>query len=110
MHTGLVCNVFEDGMVLIESKWGIDERFLHLPEDQFYSQRYDYYRRQRPAGAAAAASPHLVQAVRILPGNTVVAQRPEEALVAHPQPVEVLYDAIPAELWTSGERYPMGAE
>ena len=110
LHTGLVCNVFADGMVLIESKWGIEERFVHLPEDQFYSQRYDYYRRQRPAGIAGAASPHLVQAVKILPGNVVVSQRPEEALVAHPQSVEALYEAIPGDLWGPGESYPMGAE
>ena len=109
MHTGLVCNVFEDGMVLIESKWGIDERYLHLPEDQFYSQRYEYYRRQRPS-VIGAASPHLVQAVKILPGNVVVSQRPEEALVAHPQSVEAMYEGLSSEVLPPGTSYPMGAE
>lgn len=46
-HTGLVQGVLGDGTVLIESKWGIDQRFLHRPEDQPYSTIFQYYRSTR---------------------------------------------------------------
>ena len=48
LHTALVQGVLRDGTVITESKWGIDERFLHLPTDQPYSQTFDYYRTARP--------------------------------------------------------------
>ena len=48
LHTALVQGVLRDGTVITESKWGIDERFLHLPSDQPYSQTYAYYRTDRP--------------------------------------------------------------
>lgn len=110
LHTGLVRVGLEDGAVLIESKWGIDQRYLHLPEDQHYSQFFSYYRRQRPSPLAGSGSPHLVQAVRILPGNLVVSQRPEEALVAMPQSAGALHGGIPAIYLQPGESYPLGAE
>lgn len=47
-HTGLVKAVLADGTVLIESKWSVGARFLHLPEDQPYSPRFTYYRTSRP--------------------------------------------------------------
>ena len=34
VHSGIVRSVFTDGTVMIESKWGISARFLHLPTDQ----------------------------------------------------------------------------
>jgi hypothetical protein len=47
LHTGLVQGVLKEGTVMIESKWGIDQRFLHLPEQQPYSQNYQYYHTDR---------------------------------------------------------------
>lgn len=48
LHTALVQGVLIDGSVILESKWGVDQRFLHLPANQPYSQCYDYYRTTRP--------------------------------------------------------------
>ena len=48
LHTALVQSVLRDGTVITESKWGIDQRFIHLPDDQPYSQFYEYYRTNRP--------------------------------------------------------------
>lgn len=48
LHTALVQGVLIDGNVILESKWGVDQRFLHLPANQPYSQFYDYYRTTRP--------------------------------------------------------------
>ncbi len=47
-HTGLVQGLLKDGTVIIESKWGIDQRFLHRPEDQPYSKHFKYYHTRRP--------------------------------------------------------------
>ncbi len=47
VHTGLVRSVLEDGTVLEESKWGLDGRFLHRPEDTPYSRTFAYYRGAR---------------------------------------------------------------
>lgn len=49
LHTALVQGVLRDGTVITESKWGVDERFLHRPADQPYSQNYEYYRTNRPS-------------------------------------------------------------
>ena len=46
-HTGLVSGVLTDGTVLIESKWNLQERFLHRPEDQPYSREFTFYRTPR---------------------------------------------------------------
>ena len=48
LHTALVQGILRDGNVIAESKWGIDQRFLHLPANQPYSQFYEYYRTNRP--------------------------------------------------------------
>ncbi len=48
LHTALVQGVLIDGNTIVESKWGIDQRYLHLPANQPYSQYYDYYRTTRP--------------------------------------------------------------
>lgn len=48
LHTGVVRGVLDEGTVMIESKWGVDGRYLHLPTDQPYSQIYGYYRSSRP--------------------------------------------------------------
>ena len=53
LHTALVQGVLTDGTVITESKWGVDQRFLHLPSMQPYSQIFDYYRTERPS--------HLIQ-------------------------------------------------
>jgi hypothetical protein len=47
VHTGLVSGVLADGTVLIESKWNLQERFLHRPQDQPYSQEFTFYRTAR---------------------------------------------------------------
>ena len=46
-HTGVVSGVLADGTVLVESKWNLQERFLHRPEDQPYSREFTYYRTAR---------------------------------------------------------------
>lgn len=46
-HTGLVSGILADGTVIIESKWNLQERFLHRPEDQPYSRTFSYYRTPR---------------------------------------------------------------
>ncbi len=48
LHTALVQGILRDGTVITESKWGIDQRFLHLPANQPYSQHFAYYRTDRP--------------------------------------------------------------
>lgn len=47
LHTALVQGILRDGTVISESKWGVDKRYLHLPEDQPYSSIYKYYRTNR---------------------------------------------------------------
>jgi azurin len=47
LHTALVQAVLADGTVITESKWGVDQRFLHLPVDQPYSSTFEYYRTDR---------------------------------------------------------------
>ncbi|MCU0710494.1 MAG: hypothetical protein MUC43_00445 [Pirellula sp.] len=47
IHTALVCSVLEDNTVLLESKWGLHQRFIHLPEDQPYSTLIEYFRTSR---------------------------------------------------------------
>lgn len=66
LHTGLVRTVLSDGTILIESKWGLDGRFLHNPENQPYSQIIEYYRRSRET--------HLItfQAMDSTRGTTVL--------------------------------------
>lgn len=110
LHTGLVRSAWDDGTVLIESKWGIDQRYLHLPEDQHYSQQFTYYRRTQPSRLTASRADHLVQAVKVLPGNVVVSQRPEEALVARPLSSDSLLEIMPGSNLPMGESYPLGAE
>jgi hypothetical protein len=47
IHTGIVKATGDNGFVLIESKWGALDIYLHLPQDQVYSQGYAYYRSPR---------------------------------------------------------------
>lgn len=47
IHTALVCSVLSDNTILLESKWGLHQRFIHLPEDQPYSTLIEYYRTPR---------------------------------------------------------------
>ncbi len=47
LHTALVQAILADGTVITESKWGVDQRFLHLPVDQPYSTLFEYYRTSR---------------------------------------------------------------
>lgn len=47
IHTAIVCSVLADQTVLLESKWGIHHRFIHLPEDQPYSTLIEYFTTER---------------------------------------------------------------
>jgi len=47
VHTGVVKAVGPGGFTLIESKWGPLDVYWHTPDNQIYSQRYDYYRSPR---------------------------------------------------------------
>ncbi len=48
LHTGLVQSVLDDGSPLIESKWAVDQRYIHQVKDQPFSTIYEYYRTNRP--------------------------------------------------------------
>lgn len=61
-HTGLVKTVLSDRTILIESKWGVDGRFLHRPENQPYSQEFEYYRCSRPSHLITVKSTRSVGA------------------------------------------------
>lgn len=47
LHTGVVKAVGGERFVLVEGKWGSLGVFLHLPEEQPYSQSFAYYRSPR---------------------------------------------------------------
>jgi hypothetical protein len=47
-HSGRVYRVHETGETWIESKWGPGGRYRHLPLDQCYSGKPEYYRSERP--------------------------------------------------------------
>jgi hypothetical protein len=47
IHTAIVCSVLADNTVLLESKWGVHQRFIHLPEDQPYSTLVEYFETSR---------------------------------------------------------------
>jgi hypothetical protein len=65
-HAGLVSGVLHDGTVLIESKWGIEGRYLHRPEDQPYSETFAYYRSSRDGNEIT---------IREVPSDSLVKQR-----------------------------------
>ncbi|XZE21202.1 hypothetical protein SH449x_001099 [Pirellulaceae bacterium SH449] len=48
IHTAIVCARLQDGTILVESKWGVHQRFVHLPEVQPYSTLIEYHRSTRP--------------------------------------------------------------
>lgn len=47
LHTGVVLEVVNENLVLIESKWGPLGRYLHPPEFQPYGTNFGYYRSSR---------------------------------------------------------------
>jgi hypothetical protein len=47
VHTGLVRGSL-DGATIVESKWGVGARYIHLSQEQPYSQNILYYRTDRP--------------------------------------------------------------
>src|SRR5262249_28326895 len=51
LHTGLVRTASEDGLILIESKWGTLGRYIHMPQDQVYAASCSYYRSSRQSHA-----------------------------------------------------------
>ncbi len=60
LHTGVVKTGLFGG-ILVESKWGLEGRFVHDPQQQPYGNRYSYYRstRQGHALATRAARPSM---------------------------------------------------
>lgn len=46
-HSGLV-RLVNDGLILVESKWGQSGRYLHRPADQSYSTNWHFYHSSRP--------------------------------------------------------------
>ena len=48
LHTGLVRGSLE-GATIVESKWGIGALYLHVAEEQPYTQNISYYRTNRPS-------------------------------------------------------------
>jgi hypothetical protein len=46
LHSALV-RVAADGLILVESKWGLGGRYVHRPEDQSYAPRWTYYHSAR---------------------------------------------------------------
>lgn len=61
LHTGVVRFVGDEGLVLVESKWGPLGTFLHTPETQPYGSQFGFWR-----------SPRLGHRLRILPDTTEV--------------------------------------
>ncbi len=47
MHTGVLRFVGDDGVLLVESKWGPLGVFLHAPETQPYGQQFGFWRSPR---------------------------------------------------------------
>ena len=47
LHSGVVRGILDDGTVMVESKWGVNRRYLHTAVDQPYSQLFTYYRSPR---------------------------------------------------------------
>lgn len=47
LHTGVVRGSLE-GATIVESKWGVGAVYLHIGEEQPYSQNISYYRTDRP--------------------------------------------------------------
>jgi hypothetical protein len=63
LHTGLVRSV-EDGLILIESKWGWLGRYVHRPEDQCYGDDFTYYHTDRGSHrlqGLGGETPHLTR-------------------------------------------------
>lgn len=56
LHTGLVSTILSDKTILVESKWGVDGRYLHKLEDQPYSQNFEFYRGSRGSHVIAFQS------------------------------------------------------
>jgi hypothetical protein len=48
LHTGVVRGSLE-GVTMVESKWGIGSVYMHVSEEQPYSQNISYYRTDRPS-------------------------------------------------------------
>lgn len=47
VHQGLVRAAAPDGLILIESKWGVQGCYVHLPQSQAYTSHWRYFRSTR---------------------------------------------------------------
>jgi hypothetical protein len=57
LHTGVVRGSLE-GATIVESKWGIGALYLHIAEEQPYSQNLTYFRTARPSHSITIAHSH----------------------------------------------------
>jgi hypothetical protein len=73
VHTGIVKAIGDD-FVLIESKWGMSGRYLHVPQDQGYSHDFTYYRSSRLGHVLHIALPGETPSPASSPGT--LAARP----------------------------------
>jgi len=65
-HTGLVKAVAPDGMVLLESKWGMRGRYLHTPQQHAYRHcTCTYYHSDRPGHALRGLDESLPQGDKV---------------------------------------------
>jgi hypothetical protein len=55
LHTGVVRGTLE-GAIVVESKWGIGALYMHVAEEQPYSQNLTYYRTHRPTHTITIAT------------------------------------------------------
>lgn len=72
LHTALVQAVLSNGTVITESKWGIDKRVLHRPEDQPYSDRFEFYRTSRPSHSIRIAEASSREETATLTSNVTI--------------------------------------
>ena len=84
MHTGLVRGVLDDGTVMVESKFGVDGRYLHQPEDQPYSRDFAFYRSARTGHCVTIEPTTRVHATSRKPAVAAPSPRNVPLPDAHP--------------------------
>lgn len=72
IHSGVVRGVLDDGTVMVESKWGVDRRYLHSACDQPYSQLFAYYRSPRQG--------HRLTITKVLPAELRLSPEDKRAI------------------------------
>ena len=59
IHSGIVRGVLENGVVMIESKFGIEGCYLHTLDQQPYSQAYTFHHTERGSHSIQITSPSV---------------------------------------------------